>query len=210
MNFSACDKDFIIYFKNDLVTDGNMPDVESFYACFETLLDDEAAATWRREREAAQKQEWRKAKERIERAREKEIEAAKAKAEAEEDQHMAADLTLAYMLWQSAWEADLVRKKLLTTFPHLPVRVCICVEVSCTLRKVDSGLLACHHDVERLLRASGMYNLAWLRKERIPWHPDRFGLRCDPDFRKELKRKATEMYAIFETLIEEEKTRDQA
>jgi hypothetical protein len=196
----------MIYVKKDLSYDGYLPQpIESFYACFETLLDDAVAKSWRQRREASRKeQEERESKERGQQTKAR---AAEEKAKREQDERFAEEVTLAYVLWQTAWEADVTRNKLLTTFPHIPTKVCICVEASCKLRKVDSGLLACHHDVERLLRASGLYSLAWLRKERIPWHPDRFGLRCDPDFRKELKRKATEMYSIFETLIEEEKDR---
>ena len=204
----------MIYVKKDLTFDGDIPEPESFCSCYETLLDDDAAAIWRRNREAAAKeQKEREAKEREEQAkkdRENRARAAEERARAGDDERNAEELTLAYVLWQSAWEADVTRKKQLTTFPHLPVRVCTCIELSCKLRKVESGLLACQHDVERFFRASGIYDLAWLRKERIPWHPDRFGLRCDPDFRKELKKKATEMYAIFETLIEEEKVKNEA
>lgn len=206
----------MIYIKKDLSFDSYLPQpIESFYTCFETLLDEEDAGKWRRRRKASRKEAEAEAKEREERESKHREEEANFRAAADEsqrkyDERFAEELTLAYVLWQTAWEADVTRKKLLTTFPHLPTQICVCVEVSCKLRKVESGLLACQHDVESLLRASGMYTLAWLRKERIPWHPDRFGLRCDPDFRKELKRKATEMYSIFETLIEEEKGRNES
>jgi hypothetical protein len=71
-------------------------------------------------------------------------------------------------------------------------------------RKLDTGLLACEHDVEKFLRSDDQYSVSWLRKERLIWHPDKFGQRCDPDFRRELQKKATEFYAIFQSLIAQE------
>jgi predicted ribosome quality control (RQC) complex YloA/Tae2 family protein len=183
--------------------------VDEFYECAEDLLDEATIKAWRARREARRKEE--EEKEKQQKTREaKEAQAKEAQAKREQRQREAEELTMQYVLWQTGWEADMKRKKMLTTFPHLPVRVCTCIEASCKLRKVETGLLACQHDVERLLRASDMYSIAWLRKERLPWHPDRFGQRCDPDFRKDLKRKATEMYAIFETLIEQEKGEGEA
>jgi hypothetical protein len=150
-------------------------------------------------RKRSSAKEMRKKKER--KAREK---AGREEAARQERAREAEELTLQYVLWRTAWEADIQHKKQLTVFPHLPRKVCTCVEVSCVLRKTDTALLACQHDVERFLRASESYSVAWLRKERLMWHPDKFGQRCDIDFRKELKRKATEMYAIYEVLIAQE------
>ena len=118
----------------------------------------------------------------------------------------AEELALQYAFWRSAWEADIEQKKPLTTFPHLAVSLCTCNNVECRGRKAEEGSLgACQHDVERLLRASGSYSMEWLRKERLQWHPDRFGRRCHPDFKEALQKKATELYSIFETLIEQER-----
>jgi len=75
---------------------------------------------------------------------------------------------------------------------------------SLCVSKAKSWQTACRHDVERFLRSSTVYSYAWLRRERLFWHPDRFAQRCDPDFRKELTQKATEMYQIYEELIEQE------
>ena len=71
-------------------------------------------------------------------------------------------------------------------------------------RKHDTRFLACEHDVERALRADEEYSIAWLRRERLVWHPDMFGKRCHPESRTELQRMATEMYAIYESLIARE------
>jgi hypothetical protein len=197
----------------------NIPEpMEPFYECYETLLDDELAERRRRARQKEgekreEKKRQAKAKKEAKRQR-KEEEARKAGAQEaerirreEEEEVLAEELQLKYVLWQSSWEADVRAKRLLTIFPHLPIAVCTCNEVSCKSRKVPGSLMACQHDVEPFFRASGMYSLAWLRKERLLWHPDRFGQRCDPDFRAELRRKATELYAIFETLIVAEKER---
>jgi hypothetical protein len=53
-----------------------------------------------------------------------------------------------------------------------------------------------------------MYSLVWLRKERLNWHPSRFANRCDVDYRKDLKRKAAEFYAIYELLVDQEKVKE--
>jgi len=55
--------------------------------------------------------------------------------------------------------------------------------------------------MERLLRGSGKYSYAWLKKKALPWHPDQVGRRCDPDFRVELTRKANFMFAVFGELM---------
>lgn len=89
-------------------------------------------------------------------------------------------------------------------FPHLPDGACRCTEVPCIIRKADGGLRACEHDVGTLLRGSGQYSVAWLKKESHDWHPDRFGRKCDEDFRDLLCSKATELYAIIQTLMEAE------
>ena len=39
--------------------------------------------------------------------------------------------------------------------------------------KVDK-ITACHHDLEKMLKGSGGYNVEWLKKERMRWHPDKF------------------------------------
>jgi hypothetical protein len=160
------------------------------------LLQGDMATRWREAVAEAKRKadEARKARTAQEHARTAQEKRKRAQREAEE-------LRLQYTLWRSAWEADITRKKSLTLFPQMPIRYCTCREIACMSRKLDTGLLACEHDMEVFLRADEQYSVAWLRRERLLWHPDRFGARCDPDFRKELIRKATEMYAIFESLI---------
>ncbi|PVH98095.1 hypothetical protein DM02DRAFT_657657 [Periconia macrospinosa] len=94
--------------------------------------------------------------------------------------------------------------RLLTTFPYLPPSITTCVLPSCIPHKSDPrGLRACKHDVERLLRASGLYSYEWLRQERIRWHPDRFGRLCEVGFREEGRRVAEEMFKVVDALVGE-------
>jgi len=183
-----------VWVKSDLGFSGRLPSpIEAFYTAFEDLMPPEAAEEWRIRRE--EEREAREAEEEAEARREREKEA-----------QAAEELALQYVFWRSAWEADIEQKKTLTTFPHLAVSLCICNNVECRGRKAEEGGLgACQHDVERILRASGNYSMEWLRKERLQWHPDRFGRRCHPDFKEALQKKATELYSIFETLIEKER-----
>lgn len=215
MSLSSCDPDFFVYVTSDLKFSGNVPDpVESFHEIFETLYDDDTAKKAKEVRQrAAEAKKKAQAEAEARAKREKDEEERKARAKAEEERRLrereadeAEQLALQYWLWQTGWEDDMVRKKVLTTFPHLPIGVCVCKEVSCTSEKEEPGSLrACRHDVERFFRASGMYDYTWLKKQRLAWHPDRFGQRCDPDFRRELRRKAEKMYQIFEILMEQEK-----
>lgn len=32
----------------------------------------------------------------------------------------------------------------------------------------------CNHQLSKLLMGSGEYELGWLKKERLRWHPDKF------------------------------------
>ena len=114
------------------------------------------------------------------------------------------DLRAKYELWRGGIESEIVQRRVLTTFSHLPRSACTCQLLECQQRKIDTRLMACSHGVEGFLRASGIYNKEWLRRERLMWHPDRFGQRCDVDYRRELAFKAMAMYAIFEGLIVKE------
>ncbi|KAH7072485.1 hypothetical protein FB567DRAFT_204121 [Paraphoma chrysanthemicola] len=94
--------------------------------------------------------------------------------------------------------------RLLSTFPYLPATITTCVLPSCVILKSDTdGIHACQHDVERLLRASGLYSYEWLRQERLRWHPDRFGRLCSEEWREHGKRMAGEMFKLIHGLMEE-------
>ena len=93
---------------------------------------------------------------------------------------------------------------LLTSFPYLPSTITTCVLTACTVLKSEpESIKACQHDVERLLRASGLYSYEWLRQERLRWHPDRFGRLCDEAWREAGKKMAGEMFKLLGVLIEE-------
>ncbi|KAF2623635.1 hypothetical protein BU25DRAFT_349499 [Macroventuria anomochaeta] len=93
---------------------------------------------------------------------------------------------------------------LLIAFPYLPPAVTTCTLPSCELLKSDPlSIKACRHDVEVLLRASGLYSYEWLRQERLRWHPDRFGRLCDEGWRESGKKMAEEMFKIIDALMEE-------
>ncbi|KAF1843509.1 uncharacterized protein K460DRAFT_418562 [Cucurbitaria berberidis CBS 394.84] len=93
---------------------------------------------------------------------------------------------------------------MLTSFPYLPSRVTTCALTACTILKSEpDGIQACHHDVEKLLRASGLYSYEWLRQERLRWHPDRFGRLCEEHWRETGRKMAGEMFKLMSVLIEE-------
>lgn len=96
--------------------------------------------------------------------------------------------------------------KLLTSFPYLPATITICALTACALLKAEQDSIhACQHDVERFLRASGLYSYEWLRQERLRWHPDRFGRLCEERWRETGEKMAGEMFKLLGVLIEEMK-----
>lgn len=93
---------------------------------------------------------------------------------------------------------------LLVAFPYLPPAITVCALPSCELLKSDPlSIKACRHDVEMLMRASGLYSYEWLRQERLRWHPDRFGRLCEESWREEGKKMAEEMFKIIDALMED-------
>ncbi|KAF2188693.1 hypothetical protein K469DRAFT_724582 [Zopfia rhizophila CBS 207.26] len=96
------------------------------------------------------------------------------------------------------------RPKLLSKFPYLPAALTTCALAQCIATKSEAdGLRACRHDVEKLLRASGLYSYEWLRQERLRWHPDRFGRLCEESWRETGRKLAEEMWKIIDELITE-------
>jgi hypothetical protein len=94
--------------------------------------------------------------------------------------------------------------KLLSMFPYLPNTVTTCNLTACTMLKSEpESIHACQHDVEKLLRASGLYSYEWLRQERLRWHPDRFGRLCEEEWRETGKKLAGEMFKLMSVLIED-------
>jgi hypothetical protein len=96
---------------------------------------------------------------------------------------------------------------LLTSFPYLPAAATTCTQQTCAALKADAvGIKACKHDVEALLRSSGLYSYEWLRQERLRWHPDRFGRLCEERWRDVGRKMAEEMFKIVDALVEEVRT----
>jgi quinol monooxygenase YgiN len=78
------------------------------------------------------------------------------------------------------------------------------MQQTCAALKADAvGIKACKHDVEALLRSSGLYSYEWLRQERLRWHPDRFGRLCEEGWREVGRKMAEEMFKIVDALVEE-------
>lgn len=181
------------------------------------MVSEDEAKTRRQKREAERKKKAEDEEAQGKKQREEEEEAARRREQQErirrqrEENELAEELALQFYLWKTGWDDTLSKKRVLTTFPHFPVQILFCEEISCKIFKEEpDSLRACRHDVERLFRASGMYSHAWLKKERLGWHPDRFGQRCDPDYRKALKKKSEQLYQIMEQLMAQEVGDDDA
>lgn len=107
-----------------------------------------------------------------------------------------------YQTWSKQCELYFASTEPRTVFKHPPQSICQCREVVCiSYKQAEGSIGACRHDMEALLRASGQYTLTWLKKDRLKWHPDQFGKKCDSIFRTELSQKSTQMYSLYEELI---------
>jgi hypothetical protein len=190
----------------------------AFFTVIDSLADEETQKlrqARRKEAEAKRKQ-WAEGEERNRKEKEfneyedrqQRAKAAEERATKAREEALRVELPLIYSAWKRECDSRFSSNTPLTVFPPLPRKVCFCNEVSCSKRKNEEGsLMACRHDVERLLRASGSYSLAWLKKESLGWHPDRFGQKCDPDYRAGLCKKATELFSIFGVLIDDGRNR---
>jgi hypothetical protein len=218
---SSFDDTSFLVIKEDTAYSYSLPDgclTPAFFTVIDSLADEETQksrqarrkeAEAKRKRQAEEEERNRKKKEsneyedRQQRARAAEERATKAREEA-----LRVELPLIYSTWKEECDNRFSGNTLLTVFPSVPRKVCFCNEISCSIQKIEEGsLMACRHDIERLLRASGSYSLVWLKKESLVWHPDRFGQKCDPDYRAGLCKKATELFAIFGVLIDDERNR---
>jgi len=94
------------------------------------------------------------------------------------------------------------------TFPFPPKEVRTCELPRCKERKAETRLGACKHDVERLLKGVGReYNAAWLWRESLKWHPDRWVRFLADDF-VEGKRVVTEIFVIIKELADEKREQE--
>ena len=101
--------------------------------------------------------------------------------------------------WQT-WHTSLApldSPSSLTSFPDPPAYACHrddCLK--------GSHLQACHHDLERMLRGSGEYSRAFLRKLTHHFHPDKFSA-CPVEVREAMAVKAKEMFQMLGRLLDE-------
>jgi hypothetical protein len=81
-----------------------------------------------------------------------------------------------------------------TPFPQFMDAECkhtgCCCCVKCEI------LNTCIHLLEATLRGSGQYSEAWLKKERLRWHPDRFSARI------EFQEQAQELFKMMQGLLD--------
>lgn len=116
----------------------------------------------------------------------------------------AQDTKITFLHWRRDCDEYFTTKDR-TAFITIPKARSGCVDRGCMVRKDDrDGVRACRHDIKILLQGSGQYSVAYLRKERLRWHPDKFSRDCASEARHELTRKATFMYSVFEELLAEE------
>ncbi|KAF2787377.1 hypothetical protein K505DRAFT_288078 [Melanomma pulvis-pyrius CBS 109.77] len=118
------------------------------------------------------------------------------------DFNVHADPREAYVLFKEE-TSEMLKSGALREFPMLSRYMDICTEDGCKIIKQDStGLSICAHDLERLLRGSGVYTVDFLKGERNTWHPDKFARFCHPESRDDLQRKAGALFVLFGVLID--------
>lgn len=108
----------------------------------------------------------------------------------------------AYVLFKEE-TSEMLKRSALREFPVLSRYMDACAEDGCKTIKQDStGLAICAHDLERLLRGSGVYTVDFLKGERNTWHPDKFARFCHPESRDDLQSKAGALFVLFGVLID--------
>lgn len=108
----------------------------------------------------------------------------------------------AYVQFQKYCE-KLFRSGDIITFPDVSEYIDVCGRSKCKEAKEGSnGPKTCVHDLERLLKGSGCYSYAFLKEERIKWHPDMFARRCHPNARELLTKKAEAMFVMIGNLMD--------
>lgn len=97
--------------------------------------------------------------------------------------------------WRLAVEAAFANYSQMLTFPEPPIEPCS--KMSC--RTDTSRLLeACRCNIEAAFRRVGE-----LKKERLPWHPDRFS-KCPEQNRELFKKAANEVFVVIDALCQRE------
>jgi hypothetical protein len=200
------DDSFIIALTTTQCYGNDVPNLQGFRNVAKSIATDEIKAIYeaeweeRRKEEEEEKRKQEKARSEAEAKRKKD--AADSAKRQQEEVRQKRVLRISYLDWSGRCQRLLGGSAPITTFPYLPTDVCTCDDPICGPRKIEKKLLACQHDVEKLLRASGQYSLEFLSKERLPWHPDKFGRKCsDAPNKVELLMQTTEMFSMFQVLI---------
>lgn len=116
--------------------------------------------------------------------------------EAPESRSRALPKSWDYDQWRADCNALLARPETMRRFPDPPFW-------PCTDGCQDDGVLkACRHTIKQLLETSGANLRRLLKLERLRWHPDKFS-KCPQPSRELIQAKATKMFQIIETLIQE-------
>jgi methylenetetrahydrofolate dehydrogenase (NADP+)/methenyltetrahydrofolate cyclohydrolase/formyltetrahydrofolate synthetase len=90
----------------------------------------------------------------------------------------------------------------LRNFPPVLDYLGVCSEDVCLVDKEDAIPRLCIHNLETLLETSGEYSYEWLKEERNVWHPDKFARFCHPNFQKDLKTEAQELFVMYGVLMD--------
>jgi methylenetetrahydrofolate dehydrogenase (NADP+)/methenyltetrahydrofolate cyclohydrolase/formyltetrahydrofolate synthetase len=121
--------------------------------------------------------------------------------------HLHQDPKAAYEQFSKEMQRRLVLSQL-RVFPSMANYIDMCTMTDCRPIKEDGGLTGiCIHNLEVLLRGSGCYSYAWLKKQRCSWHPDKFARFCQPDHAGQLKIKAAQLFVLYGLLMQLEKPR---
>ncbi|KAL2074217.1 hypothetical protein VTL71DRAFT_7995 [Oculimacula yallundae] len=84
--------------------------------------------------------------------------------------------------------------------PFVPA-ISKCKEIRCTREEL---LGVCRHELRSLFKGNVSFGLAWLRRERLRWHPDRFAARIGRgEDKREAREMAGEMFGLVQRLVEE-------
>lgn len=119
------------------------------------------------------------------------------------DKKVYRDIKAAYTQFQQDVEGLQAVPGQLVEFPTMASYVDQCTKPGCqTVKKGQSTLGICVHDLGELLRASGDCSHEWLRDGRNFWHPDRFARFCHAEHVDDLKPMAEQMFVMHSKLME--------
>jgi hypothetical protein len=104
-----------------------------------------------------------------------------------------------YKRWETECNVAFQDKASMTKFPFPPLPRC--TNPNCfAFAKIPA--LACQHNVKQFLKGSGLFSLAFLKRQKNLWHEDRFAS-CREDLRPEFQRLANSLFIILHPWYEE-------